>query len=123
MAALFLPCPGGVEALLTAEVMRITGITAEPTRGGVWVQGDERTAMQLNLESRLATRVLWPLADGYYRDEHDLYDLARELVHLPRRRDNAEHHPAGEMSEPSKRGEGVEHPARLTPATARVKTS
>ena len=80
MTALFLPCPGGVEALLADEVLRITGRTAEATRGGVWVEGDERTAMQLNLESRLATRVLWPLTDGAYRDEHDLYDLARRVA-------------------------------------------
>ena len=79
MPALFLPCAGGVEALLVDEVHRITGITAEATRGGVWVEGDHLTAMQLNLESRLATRVLWPLADGTYRDEHDLYDLARRI--------------------------------------------
>ncbi len=79
MSALFLPCAGGVEALLADEVLRITGISAETTRGGVWVEGDQRTAMQLNLESRLATRVLWPLADGSYRDEHDLYDLARRV--------------------------------------------
>jgi putative N6-adenine-specific DNA methylase len=79
MTALFLPCAGGVEALLADEVLRITGVTAEATRGGVWVQGDERTAMQLNLESRLATRVLWPLVDGPYRDEHDLYALAMRV--------------------------------------------
>jgi len=79
MPSLFLPCAGGVEALLADEVLRITGTTAEATRGGVWVEGDARTAMQLNLESRLATRVLWPLVDGYYRDEHDLYDLARRV--------------------------------------------
>ena len=76
MTHLFLPCAGGVEALLVEEVLRITGVTAEATRGGVWVVGDERMAMQLNLESRLATRVLWPLIDGPYRDEHDLYELA-----------------------------------------------
>ncbi len=38
------------------------------------------TAMRLNLESRLAQRVLiepWPT--GLYRDEHDLYTLAREV--------------------------------------------
>ncbi len=35
--------------------------------------------MALNLESRLAQRVLWPLIDGRYRDEHDLYDLARRV--------------------------------------------
>ncbi|HEY6132431.1 MAG TPA: THUMP domain-containing protein [Rubrivivax sp.] len=79
VAALFLPCAGGAEALLADEVKRITGSPGEATRGGVWVEGDQRSAMQLNLESRLAQRVLWPLIDGPYRDEHDLYDLARHV--------------------------------------------
>jgi putative N6-adenine-specific DNA methylase len=77
---LFLPCAGGAEALLLDEVLRITGRLGEPTRGGVWVPGHERTAMQLNLESRLAQRVLWPLIDGPYRDEHDLYAMARRVA-------------------------------------------
>ena len=76
---LFLPCPAGVEALLAAEVQAITGRAAESARGGVWVAGDHDTAMLLNLESRLATRVLWPLIEGPYRDEHDLYALARRI--------------------------------------------
>ncbi len=75
MTTLFLPCGGGVEALLADEVLRITGVKADTGRGGVWVEGDERMAMQLNLESRLATRVLWPLVAGYYRDTTDLYEL------------------------------------------------
>jgi putative N6-adenine-specific DNA methylase len=79
VTVLFLPCAGGVEALLAEEVQRLTGRKAETTRGGVWVQGDERIAMLLNLESRLATRVLWPLIDGPYRDEHELYALARKV--------------------------------------------
>jgi putative N6-adenine-specific DNA methylase len=79
MTTLFLPCAGGAEALLADEVQRITATRAEVTRGGVWVDGDERCAMRLNLESRLAQRVLWPLIDGPYRDEHDLYDLARHV--------------------------------------------
>ena len=79
MVALFLPCAGGAEALLAEEASRIAGRAAEAGRGGVWVDGDERTAMALNLESRLAQRVLWPLIDGPYRDEHDLYDLARHV--------------------------------------------
>jgi putative N6-adenine-specific DNA methylase len=79
MTALFLPCAGGTEALLTEEVLRLTGTSAEAARGGVWVDGDQRTAMLLNLESRLAQRVLWPLIDGPYRDEHDLYDMARRV--------------------------------------------
>jgi len=79
MTALFLPCAGGVEALLADEVQRITGLPADTGRGGVWVEGDERTAMQLNLDSRLATRVLWPLAEGPYSDEQELYDIARRV--------------------------------------------
>lgn len=79
-APLFLPCAAGAEALLVDEVLRITGSAAQAARGGVRVEGDERTAMALNLESRLAQRVLWPLADGPYRDEHDLYDLGRRVA-------------------------------------------
>ena len=80
MTALFLPCAAGVESLLADEVRRITGAAVDIARGGVWVAGDERTAMQLNLESRLAQRVLWPLIDGPYRDEHELYELARRVA-------------------------------------------
>jgi putative N6-adenine-specific DNA methylase len=79
MAALFLPCAGGTEALLAAEVRAVVGRPAEAVRGGVRVPGDERTAMQLNLHSRLAQRVLWPLLDAPYRDEQDLYALARRV--------------------------------------------
>ncbi len=79
LTRLFLPCTGGVETLLADEVRRITGTPVEATRGGVWASGDERTAMLLNLESRLATRVLWPLIDGPYRDEQDLYAMARHV--------------------------------------------
>jgi putative N6-adenine-specific DNA methylase len=79
VTALFLPCAGGVEALLVDEVARITGVAGEPGRGGVWVEGDARTAMALNLESRLAQRVLWPVAEGAYRDEHDIYRIARNV--------------------------------------------
>lgn len=79
MARLFLPCAGGAEPLLADEVTRLADAPAEATRGGVWVDGDERTVMRLNLGSRLAQRVLWPLVDGRYRDEHDLYDLARHV--------------------------------------------
>jgi putative N6-adenine-specific DNA methylase len=77
---LFVTCAGGVEAFLADELQRITGRSAETTRGGAWVRGDERTAMQINLHSRLGTRVLWPLIDGHYQDEHDLYALARRVA-------------------------------------------
>jgi putative N6-adenine-specific DNA methylase len=78
-ALLFLPCAAGVEALLVDEVRRLGGTRPEAARGGVWVTGDPALAMRLNLESRLAQRVLWPLVEGPYRDEHDLYHLARDV--------------------------------------------
>jgi putative N6-adenine-specific DNA methylase len=76
---LFLPCASGSEAWLADEVQRITGRRGETGRGGVWVPGDARTAMQLNLESRIAQRVLWPLAEGPYRSTEDLYALGRRV--------------------------------------------
>jgi len=76
--ALFLPCAAGVEPLLADECGRL-GLNARALRGGVGVDGDELAAMRLNLESRLAQRVLWPLAEGPYANEHDLYALARTI--------------------------------------------
>ena len=78
---LFLPCAAGTEAFLAAECKRVLGAKTRllTARSGVTVEGNERTAMTLNLESRLAQRVLWPLAHGAYRHEHDLYDIARSV--------------------------------------------
>jgi putative N6-adenine-specific DNA methylase len=79
-ATLFLPCPAGVEPLLADEAARLApGAGTRAGRGGVALHGDLALAMRLNLESRLAGRVLLQLADGPYRDEHDLYDLARSV--------------------------------------------
>ncbi len=78
--SLFLPCAGGVEDLLAEEVAALMpGQTATRQRGGVAVTGDAAVAMRLNLESRLAQRVLWRVAEGRYRSEDDLYALARTV--------------------------------------------
>ncbi len=75
---LFLPCAAGVEALLAEEVARhLPGSAPAARRGGVELRGGAREAMTLNLHSRLAQRVLWPVAGGPYRAEDDLYELAR----------------------------------------------
>ncbi len=77
IAPLFLPCAAGVEALLAEEAQRLL-----PTRrmlaqrGGVALEGGPLDVMLLNLESRLAQRVLVEVAEGPYRDENDLYQLA-----------------------------------------------
>jgi len=75
---IFLPCAAGVEALLEAEVRALLpGERVEARRGGVALAGNPREVMLLNLESRLAQRVLIEVAEGGYRTEDDLYALAR----------------------------------------------
>ncbi|MGY4827005.1 THUMP domain-containing class I SAM-dependent RNA methyltransferase [Sphaerotilaceae bacterium SBD11-9] len=77
---LFLPCAAGVEAWLAEEVQRILPQARVHTgRGGVGVDGDPLDVMALNLESRLAQRVLAEVAAGPYQSEDDLYALARSV--------------------------------------------
>ena len=77
---LFLPCAAGVEEWLAEEVARVLPQARVQTRrGGVALEGDPREVMLLNLESRLAQRVLIEAAEGPYRDEHDLYALAQSV--------------------------------------------
>jgi putative N6-adenine-specific DNA methylase len=75
---LFLPCAAGVESLLADEVKRVLpDAPVHALRGGVALEGGPREVMVLNLELRLAQRVLAEIAEGPYRDEADLYELGR----------------------------------------------
>ena len=78
--SLFVSCAGGVEPLLEEELKRFLppGVRSkvEPLRGGCGLIGSLEDAMQINLESRLAQRVLIELIEGPYRHEDDLYVLA-----------------------------------------------
>jgi putative N6-adenine-specific DNA methylase len=79
-APLFLPCAAGVESLLAEEVTRLLpGTRVDAVRGGVGLEGGVDVVMRLNLESRLAQRVLVEVAEGPYRREDDLYALARDV--------------------------------------------
>ena len=77
---IFLPCAAGVEGLLADEVRRVLPEARVQTlRGGVALEGGANEVMVLNLELRLAQRVLVEVAHGPYRDEHDLYQLAHAV--------------------------------------------
>jgi putative N6-adenine-specific DNA methylase len=78
---LFVTCANGSEELLAEECVRILGASQGVVagRGGVMVDESVENAMRLNLHSRIAQRVLWPMVDGDYRNEHDLYDLGRRI--------------------------------------------
>lgn len=81
-----MPSALGVEALLAEEATRILGKSArvQAVRGGVDVQADTPGGLidcvfKLNLESRLAQRVLWRVGQRIYRDEEDLYALGTSI--------------------------------------------
>src|SRR5258706_5736486 len=77
---LFLPCAAGVEGLLADEVGRVLpDAKVHGARGGVALDGGPHEVMLLNLEIRLAQRVLAEVAEGPYRDEADLYELGRSV--------------------------------------------
>ena len=79
-APLFLPCAAGVEGLLADELQRVLpGMAIHTQRGGVALDGDPIHVMTLNLECRLAQRVLVEVGEAAYRDETDIYLMARAV--------------------------------------------
>jgi putative N6-adenine-specific DNA methylase len=76
----FAVCPRGLEPLLAGELRALGAQRIATEGGGASFAGAMRTAYAANLTSRIASRVLWQLAGGEYRDEGDLYELARAVA-------------------------------------------
>ncbi len=72
----FAICPRGLEELLLAELQAIGADELRSTHGGVHFSGDWAVCYRANLESRLATRILWHIVTGPYVSEDDVYRLA-----------------------------------------------
>lgn len=77
--AFFAPCPRGLEALLAAELAGLGARGAAAVAGGVQFGGDWQTCFRANLWSRLASRVLWKVAEFSYGGEEDVYAAARKV--------------------------------------------
>src|SRR5689334_8151905 len=75
----FAPCPRGLEAALAAELLSLGAAEITTTDGGAAFAGPIQLAYRANLESRIASRILWRVGQGSYRDEKDVYDLAKSL--------------------------------------------
>jgi putative N6-adenine-specific DNA methylase len=75
----FAPCPRGLEAALAAELADLKAVDVVAAAGGVAFAGPQELAYHANLESRLASRILWQVGQGPYRDEDDIYALAHAL--------------------------------------------
>lgn len=72
----FAPCPRGLEAALASELGAIGASDVVAAEGGVGFAGPVELAYRANLESRLASRILWQVAHGGCRGEGELYRLA-----------------------------------------------
>jgi putative N6-adenine-specific DNA methylase len=72
----FATCPRGLEAPLAAELAACGAGEIRTTGGGVHFRGDLAVCYRANLESRIATRILWRAAEAPYRNEHDVYEAA-----------------------------------------------
>jgi len=75
----FAPCPRGLEAALADELARLGAAGIAPVDGGAGFEGPLELACAVNLESRLASRALWRVGGGTYRDERELNALARAI--------------------------------------------
>ncbi|MGH7231121.1 MAG: THUMP domain-containing protein, partial [Nitrospiraceae bacterium] len=76
----FAPCPRGLESLLCEELQSLGVRDSAATQGGVGFTGSFDLCYLANLESRIASRVLWQVGSGAYRSEQDLYDAALEMA-------------------------------------------
>ncbi len=72
----FATCPRGLEGLLGDELREQGAEAIAPTYGGVAFSGEFELCYRVNLYSRLASRVLWRVGGGEYRDEEDIYQGA-----------------------------------------------
>jgi putative N6-adenine-specific DNA methylase len=75
----FATAPRGLEALLVGELAVLGARDAVAVPGGAAFSGDWRLCYAANLWSRVASRVLWRVAEFDYRDEDDLHDAARKV--------------------------------------------
>jgi putative N6-adenine-specific DNA methylase len=75
----FAPCPRGLESVLAAELTRIGAAGVTTVDGGAGFTGPLELACRTNLESRIASRILWRVGGGPYRDEHALYELVKAI--------------------------------------------
>lgn len=79
MEHFFATCPRGLEQVLVAELAALGARDAQAVDGGAAFAGDLALCYSANLESRVASRVLWQVGAAPYRSEHDIHDAAREL--------------------------------------------
>jgi putative N6-adenine-specific DNA methylase len=79
MERFFATCPRGLELLLAEELKQLNAEAIDAAGGGVEFSGEFFLCYRVNLESRIASRVLWRVGSARYRNEDDIYRAAFAL--------------------------------------------
>jgi len=77
--SLFVTCPRGLEAPLSQELEQIKCQDIRAVDGGVACKGGMEQVYRINLHSRTASRVLLRLTKSGYRNEQDIYKVAKNI--------------------------------------------
>ena len=80
MEKFFATCPRGLEQVLAAELSALGAHETGPVDGGASFAGDLAICYRVNLESRVASRVLWQVGHARYQTDHDIHEAARALA-------------------------------------------
>jgi putative N6-adenine-specific DNA methylase len=75
----FATCPRGLEGVLARELEACGARAPAALGGGVRFEGDLAACYRANVRSRIASRILWKLAESAYANEHDVYDACSRL--------------------------------------------
>lgn len=76
MEHFFATCPRGLEPQLAEDLVAAGASQVSPLPGGAHFAGDWGVCYHANLHSRIASRILWRVAQGNYTREDDVYRLA-----------------------------------------------
>jgi putative N6-adenine-specific DNA methylase len=76
----FAPCPRGLEGVLEGELHRLGVPTTIKTEGGVGFSASWSTMYWVNLNTHIASRVLWEVGQSAYKTERDVYHAAYALA-------------------------------------------
>lgn len=76
----FATCPRGLESVLEQELIVLCALDISRVDGGVRFAGTLELCYAVNLESRVASRVLWQVAHTPYRSEREIYDVVQTIA-------------------------------------------
>ncbi len=75
----FAPCPRGLAPALADELLALGAHKPQPAEAGVAFTGPFDLVYATNLHSRVASRILWRVAQFPYANENDVYERAKEV--------------------------------------------